>query len=224
MTAPVSPPARPPALGRCRRTLWLALVVVAAAAVITVRALYSGEAQLAASTDALKAGDAHQATVRARRAASWYVPGAPHVGVAYQRLIALAEAAERNQRDDIALLAWRAVRSASQQTRWLITPHARDAARAEREIARLSSVAPGAAVADPDRVRQQLKLLATHPGPSRLWAVVLLLSFVLALAGLWWWIRKVAASAGQLLWRQARGPTTMTLAALLLWLLAVWRA
>ncbi len=209
---------------RTATLLWLALVVVALAGIVSARALYSGEAEVAASTTALKAGDPHEATIRARRAAGWYVPGAPHVRVAYERLVALAEAAERNRRIDIALLAWRGVRSASLQTRWLITPFAREAARAEREIARLSSIEPGSALPDPQLTREHFAKLAQRPGPSRLWAAVLMGSFGLALVGLFLWTRAVAGAAGKLHWRKARGPALLSAAAALLWLLSVWRA
>ena len=58
----------------------IAGVLVAAA---TLRVITSGEREIAASTDGLRAGDPHAATEHARRAAGWYAPGAPHVRVAY---------------------------------------------------------------------------------------------------------------------------------------------
>src|SRR5262249_28010126 len=82
-------------------------------------------------------------------AARWYLPGAPHVDAAYERLAGLARelaagdpwSGEPSGRTDprAALSAWRAVRSAALATRNLWTPHAADLAEANAAIAELSA-------------------------------------------------------------------------------------
>ncbi|MEZ4296383.1 MAG: hypothetical protein R3B70_15535 [Polyangiaceae bacterium] len=99
----------------------------------------AGEREIARSTDALRAGDPHEAALHARRAAGFYAPGAPHVRVAYERLIALATKAESLGNRPLALFAWEGVRTAALETRWLVTPHAEDLTRANEAIARLQA-------------------------------------------------------------------------------------
>ncbi len=199
-------------------------VAVAALGAITARIVVSGEAEIAASTAALIAGDAHEAVVRARRAAGWYAPGAPHVAVAYERLIALAQAAEEHKRRDIALLAWRGIRTAALETRWLIVPHRDELQRANAEIARLSELAghgdgSSGAIAD-----QQLVLLAAHQAPRLMWVMLLIASFGLVIARALWWARLAAGTGGRLRWARAHYPAALTLLGIALWLLALWRA
>jgi len=192
--------------------------------VATARVIYGGERELQASTAALIAGDPYEATVRARRAASWYAPGAPHVPVAYRRLVALARAAEAHKRADIALLAWRAVRTASRQTSWVLAPHADDAALANREIARLGAAAAAEGGTHERLTRAQLELLAKPQGPRLRWVLVLLASFALAAAGLSWWTTAVASVGGRLRFDRGRAAALLVVVGVALWLLAVWRA
>ena len=113
-----------------------ALWAVAAAGLVvgaaTTRVVVSGEKEVALSTAALKAGDAHGAAEHARRAAGWYMPGAPHVRVAYERLLALGTAAEGLGDRETALFAFRGVRTASIETQWLFAPHEEDQLKADR--------------------------------------------------------------------------------------------
>jgi hypothetical protein len=203
---------------------------------VCTRVVLAGEHELAASTEALRQGDPVQATVHARRAAGWYAPGAPHVGVAYERLQALARAAEQHRRFDLALLAWRAIRSASTETRWLTTPHAADLELADREIARLLSMPVGerGTVGEPDPAvaAAELETLGRLPGPRVLWIVVLVAAFALGAVGLGLSARQMGegaatAAAGSWWragWAHARTGLVLTALGLGLWLLALWRA
>ena len=110
--------------------------------------MYSGEKEIALSTAALRAGDPHGAAEHARRAAGWYAPGAPHVRVAYERLLALGTAAEGLGDRDTALYALRGARTAAIETRWLFTPHEEDLERADaahRALRRPLRARPGRA-------------------------------------------------------------------------------
>ena len=208
---------------RASRWLWTIAIVLALFGVLTARVIASGEAELADSDGALSRGDAHDATVHARRAAGWYAPGAPHVGIAYARLMALARAAEEHKRIDIALLAWRSVRSAALETRWVVTPHRADVDLADREIARLTTLE--ASSDERANVSQESLNALTRPtGPRLAWVIALVLAFALAAGGFAWWARAAASPGGALAWSRARLPLAITLSGVVLWLLSVWRA
>jgi len=194
-----------PAWWRATIAAIFAATVVAA---VTARVVVGGEAEIAASTAALRAGDPHEATVRARRAAQWYAPGAPHVRVAYERLMALGKEAERRHQRDVALLAYEGVHEAALSTRWLITPHAADVAEADKAIARLRSrdPRPPAAAVDPDAKieRELLAILAERPGPSRAMSAGLGAAFAAILGGLGWVLARAVDATGRLVAGRAR--------------------
>ncbi len=210
---------------RARRALLVLAAVVACAAGLCVRVILAGEAEIAASTRALEQADARDATIRAGRAAGWYAPGAPHVSVAYGRLKALARAAEQHRRAELALLAWRTLRSAAIETRWLVTPHRADLELANREIARLMATGPHPSAAPDARIlASQLRALSRREGPRLAWVGVLVVGFVLWAIGLLWWSRQVAQPGGKVGWLAGRSGAALTLLGVVLWLVAVWRA
>lgn len=156
------------------RGLLLFVVVVAA---IMARVVYSGEREIAESSAALRAGDADKAIIHARMAALWYTPGAPHVRVAYGRLMALGREAEERKMWDTSLFAFRSVVSASASTRWAIEPHAEDVARAEEAIARIEARAKVGEA--PEAMSSPALAAMASPGVIPLvWKLVLGLSFV----------------------------------------------
>jgi hypothetical protein len=194
----------------------------------SLRVVAAGEREIAESTDALRAGDAHAAALHARRAAGWYAPGAPHVRVAYERLIALATAAEGLGRADTALFAWRAVRTAALETRWLTTPHAEDLELANAAIARLSAAAPrppGTRTEPAATVeRQHLAALARDDAPRVGWVVALVGAFAAWVAGAVWVVRRGVTVTGQWVWPKAAPGLAVCAAGVAVWLLAIWQA
>ena len=70
-----------------RKLIAVGVVVAICLAVVVTRAVLEGRAALSAGDRAHAAGDQHEAITQWRRAARWYVPGAPHVGRAYDRLV-----------------------------------------------------------------------------------------------------------------------------------------
>jgi hypothetical protein len=229
-------PSRLPRRRALARALWLAALLTLGLGLASVRVVVSGERELVASTEALRRGNAEEATVRARRAAGWYAPGAPHVRVAYERLRALGREAELHRRFDLALLAWRAIRTAALETRWLLTPHAADLELANREIARIMAMPVGerGTVGPPDAAvaAAELETLARAPGPRLGWTILLCVAFGLGVVGFALWARQMgegaATATARTWWRAgwARGRTgaLLTAVALGLWLLALWRA
>lgn len=194
----------------------------------SLRVVAAGEREIAESTAALRAGDPHAAALHARRAAGWYAPGAPHVRVAYERLIALATAAEGLGEAETALFAWRAVRIAALETRWITTPHAEDLELANAAIARLAAAAPrppgtrnepAAAVA-----REHLELLARDEAPRVGWVVALVVAFAAWVAGAIWVVRRAVTVTGQWVWPRAAPGLVVCAVGIGLWLLAIWQA
>jgi hypothetical protein len=202
-----------------------ALGVVLAAA--TGRVTSSGEKEIALSTEALRAGDAHGAAEHARRAAGWYAPGAPHVRVAYERLLAIGTTAEGLGDRETALFAFRGVRTAAIETRWIFTPHAEDLEAADRAIARLSTEAPrapGLRTEPPQTIeREQLEALARDESPRAAWVVVLVAAAFTWAAGALLVARAVGAD-GAVALRPALPGAVITAAGVAAWLLALWRA
>ncbi|MBI4702193.1 MAG: hypothetical protein HY744_13780 [Deltaproteobacteria bacterium] len=203
---------------------------------VTARVLVSGERELAASSAALERGEPREAAVRARRAAGWYAPGAPHVRVAYERLIALARAAEDHGQIDLALSAWRGVRSAALEPRWIMVPHRAELELANRQIARLvARPPPGPGVGGASEVSEtsgptrpdageELALLARSPGPRTGWILALLGGFVLAAVGFVAAAQRLGADLGRTRWVRLRPALLLVAAGAALWLLALWRA
>jgi hypothetical protein len=210
------------------RGLSIAAVVLLVLGAASLRAVIAGEGEIAASTEALRAGDAREAIVRARRAAAWYVPGAPHVRVAYERLIALAVAAEGLGDRDLALFAWRAVRTAAIETRWIVTPHADDLQRANEAIARLAATAPrppGTRTEPAAKIeREQLETLTRDEGPRAPWAAALVLGFAAWAVGSILIARRAVSATGHVAWRRAVPGLAIAAVGTALWLLALWRA
>ncbi|AKT36099.1 hypothetical protein [Chondromyces crocatus] len=214
-------------LGAVLGALWTVTVVGSLLAAVTGWVVFSGEREIGESNEALLQGDAYAATVHARRAAGWYAPGAPHVRVAYMRLIALATTAEGLGNAEIALLAWRGVRTAALETRWLKTPHEDDLARANAAIARLSAnlPRPPGTRAEPNAVveREHLAVLSKDEAPRAGWVLVLVLGFVGWVGGAIWALRQ-GSRAGGLGWKGTAPGIALCVAGIAAWLLAIWQA
>jgi len=206
--------------------------VVVLLGIATARVVVSGEMEIAASTDSLRKGDGRAAAVHARRAAGWYAPGAPHVRVAYDRLRALARAAEEHRKYDVALLAWRGIRTAALETRWIAAPYQTDLQLANEQIARLMALPPSGQSPqlepDPSLVAEQLELLTREQRARPAWVAVLVSSFVLSGLGMVLWAYQVGKALRRRRrsreWAQSRWGAGMTVVGIALWLLSVWRA
>lgn len=217
--------------GALTRIVTFGLYALAAAGIVigaaSARVIASGEKEIALSTAGLKAGDAHAAAEHARRAAGWYAPGAPHVRVAYERLIALGTAAEGLGDRDLALYAFRGVRTAALSTRWIVTPHEDDLEKANRAIALLSvdaPRAPGARTDPPQKVeRDQLEALARDEAPRTAWVVILVAAAITWAAGALAAVRRGVTEEGVAI-RRALPGLGLAAVGLAAWLLAIWRA
>jgi hypothetical protein len=208
--------------------LWVIAAVGLMLGTASARVVFSGEKEIALSTAALRAGDSHAAAEHARRAAGWYMPGAPHVRVAYERLMALGTAAEGLGDRETALYAFRAVRTASIETRWVLVPHEDDRNKADRAIARIEADAPRAPAmrAEPPRAieRAELEALARDEAPRTGWVVALVAGALTWAAGAALVARRAIGATGLVSVRRALPGLVLTGSGVAMWLLALWRA
>ncbi len=217
-----------PTLTWILRVAKVLVVVGALLGAVSARVVIAGEREIALSTAALRAGDPHEAALHARRAAGFYAPGAPHVRVAYDRLIALATKAEQLGDTATALFAWQSVRSAAIETRWIVTPHEPDLVRANAAIARLQAAQerPLGTRVEPAAVieREALEALQRDEAPHVPWVIALVIGFFSWVIGAIFVVRRGVTTTGTVLWDRVRFPVVLTIAGIALWLIAIWRA
>jgi hypothetical protein len=206
-----------------------ALVVLFALGVVVTRAFWDGRRALAAGDAAVARGDSAEAVTQWRRAARWYLPGAPHVADAYARLEAIALEADAHGDTRLALDAWRAVRSSVLATRSFYTPFPLKLTRANDRIADL--MAKQEVAQDPEKAQQQGEIRSFHLGlllrdeaPSVPWTLVALLGFAAWVGGGFWFARRGVTAEDKLDRKTAARAGLLILGGLLLWMLGLYRA
>ncbi|HEX4336661.1 MAG TPA: hypothetical protein VH062_12155 [Polyangiaceae bacterium] len=208
--------------GWLRRVALGMLLSVLLFAALTARIVADGEAALERSNAAFDKGDLRDAILYARRAAVLYAPGAPHVSAAYARLRAIALGAEATKDLEIARQAWGATRAAALETTHFVTPRELDLERANASLARLSGDGTSAA-SDPARAKMAAAL-ARDDAPQAAWVLVLGAGFVLFAAGLVLLVVKGVSAEGEVSRRGVVFSLALTVAGVVLWTLAVYRA
>lgn len=225
-----------------RQLVTAAIVTAVVIGALVTRAIWEGRSALHDGDAAAERGDPGAAIDAWRRAARWYVPLAPHVGAAYDRLERMAGEAEVHGDRVTALMAWRGVRSSVLATRWLVTPHADRKARADQHIAKLMSEEPvwGQPVpegADPTRLaapdagktpaeRQAFYAaqLARDPAPSLAWVIVALIGFGAWIGGCIRFARRALDADDRLVRRIAAEAGALVLVGLIVWLVGLSQA
>jgi hypothetical protein len=196
-------------------------IVVAALATLSIRVVVDGRSALLDGDEALARGNAADAIASWETAARWYLPFAPHVDDAYERLTTLATKARAAKDSLTAIVAYRAIRSAAIATRSLWTPHAADLEAANAAIAELSALdpdgAPAAGVGVPARTGYYRERLASDARPTTAAAIIAGLGIVLWLVGIAYLVRRGTNDAGHLARRSAVVGAAITLAGLVCW-------
>jgi hypothetical protein len=203
--------------------LVIAGIAIAALGAIAVRVVIEGRSALAAGDAALSAKRTTEAIASWETAARWYLPGAPHVDEAYERLVGLAKSDAKH-----AMAAWRAVRRAASATRSLWTPHDADLDAANAAIAKLSAEHPEGAVAagqsPAERAAFFAAVLAEDPRPSGLAAGGAILGILSWLAGIGVIVRRGVDGAGGLVRRSALLGVALTVAGIAAWAVGLYNA
>lgn len=183
---------------------WAACVALLFAAVATLRAVLDGEREIAASDVAFDANDLHATIQHARRAASAYAPGAPHVERGYQRLLAVARGAEATGRPEIAMLAWQAERAAVLESASFWHPFAERLEEANRNLSRLSA-SKSLAEAERSETAQRLFKQAQSESAERApWGALLAAGLLVAALGLAWFAARALGPDGRIEWLRGR--------------------
>lgn len=191
--------------GRLLRALgWTACAVLLFTAVATLRAELDGEREIAASDAAFDANDLHGAIQHARRAASAYAPGAPHVERGYQRLLAIARGAEATGRPELATLAWQAERAAVLESASLWRPFSERLEEANRNLARLSASKGVAEVERAETAQRLFKQAQSQSSERPPWGAFLAGGLLLAALGLGWFAARALAPNGRIEWWRGR--------------------
>lgn len=209
-----------------RRVALALLLGVLGVAWVTLQAIRAGEEALEKSDVAFDAGDLYEASSHARRAATYYAPGAPHVDAAYQRLRAIAVGAEATGDVQSALFAWRAMRGAALQTKHLWLAHPAELQMANQAIARLE-----ARLGEHENARLEqgarnvaLKRLSRDETPRARWILVLGLGFILCVVGLAWLATRGFDGQGRFSLTRARWALLLCAAGAAFWTLATYMA
>lgn len=197
--------------------------------VVVTRAAWYGRRALARGDAAMAERQPLAAIDHWRRAARWYVPLAPHVEDAYQRLESLARVAESQGDVTTALAAWRGVRHSVLSTRAWYTPHAQHLAPANRRIAALmarieAERANPTLEPAPEREAFHYQLLQRATLPSVPWVVVALLGFAIWLGGALVFALRAVSADDRLRWRTAARAGALVLGGLILWMTGLFLA
>jgi hypothetical protein len=200
-----------------RAALGMLLAVLMLAA-LTARMIVEGEAELRTSDAAFDRGDLADATLHARRAATLFAPGAPHVTAAFERMRAIAMGAESQGDVNMALRAWGSIRGAALETRHFVVPHAAELTLANANLARLTASSPGG------ERQKATHLLSRDETPRAPWVVVLGLGFSLFASGLVLAARKGIAPTGEISRKALALAGLLALFGVAFWTLAVYRA
>jgi hypothetical protein len=204
-----------------------AIVVAVGLGVVVTRVFWDGRRALASGDEAMARGDVTEALTQWRRAAPWYAPLAPHVADAYDRMEVLARAAEEKGDDQVALDAWRGIRSSSLATRSFFTPFADRLAVANQRIADLTARVEVKADPKKDQAERRalhLGLLLRDDAPSVPWSLLALAGFAMWVGGGFWLARRGVTAEDKLDRKYAIRAAALIAVGLVVWMLGLYKA
>lgn len=212
-------------VGWLKRLAWLTFMVVLGCAAFSARVIVEGQAELGASDAAFDRGELGSALDHARRSATLYAPGAPHVDRAFARLNAIALGAEASGQPKVAFLAWQAMRAAALESRHVLLVHEAELELANQNLARLEALERNQG--ESERLKNQaqaLTRLSTDDAPAPGWIAVLGLGFSLALLGLALFAFQGVDRAGKVSFGRARLGLVLFVIGAACWTVAAYRA
>ena len=167
-----------------RRIGWVAVVTLAVASPLAVRAGWEGRAELARARASASEGDVDREIVHLGRAARWRVPGLGHDTQAFERLVEIGEETDASGPDgtEQSLAAYREVRGALLATRTWGVPRPELFEQMNERIARLMARQESELGTDVsgtgDPYAYHLALLQEVPGPEPVRANLAAFAFV----------------------------------------------
>ncbi len=120
--------------GRFRALLRTFALVGVVLFLVAVRVVAGAQQELSAGDALAEAGDLEGALTHWRRAAKWYIPGAPFAGDAVDRMVGLAEERQASGDSEGALQGWRSVHAAALGARSLFVPYESARTQADEAI------------------------------------------------------------------------------------------
>ncbi len=202
---------------------WAVAALLLFLGVATFRAVLDGERELRASDTAFDANDLPAAIEHARRAASAYAPGAPHVERSYQRLLAIARGAEAAGLASIAMQAYQAERAAVLESAslWQVFPERLE--EADRNLARLAAGKAGDEGERAELARRMFERARVQRSGRTPWGAGLAAGWVLAALGVAWFGLAALITGGRIEWWRGRFGIALFGIGLALWAVAVFR-
>jgi hypothetical protein len=193
------------ALPRLARGLvWGVAALLLCVGVATLRAVLDGERELRASDAAFDANDLQGAIEHARRAASAYAPGAPHVERSYERLLAIARGAEATGQGAVAMQAYQAERAAVLESASFFRPFPGRLEEADRNLARLSANATGPEAERAETARRLFERSRAERSGQTPWGGCLAAGLLVSALGLAWFGARALQPGGRVAWLRGR--------------------
>jgi len=202
---------------------WAIAALLLFLGVATLRAVLDGERELRASDAAFDANDLPSAIEHARRAASAYAPGAPHVERSYERLRAIARGAEAAGLSSIAMQAYQAERAAVLESASISRVFPERLEEADRNLARLAA---SQSRSDSDRgelARRMFERSRVQGAGRTPWGAGLAAGWLLAALGVAWFGRAALVAGGRVAWWRGRFGVALFFLGLGLWAVAAFR-
>lgn len=159
-----------------------------------VRVVTAAAGELSLGREYAARGDQVAAIVHLRRAARWYAPGSPYHVEALSELATIGAHAERDGDAELALSAYRGIRSAIMSARSFYVPQADRLAAANARIADLMAARPPPPM-DAGKSREQLRkehlaLLTANHDPALGWTLLLLTGLLTWVSGAYLFTRR----------------------------------
>lgn len=165
----------------CRWALRIAAGVLLFTAIVYARVIYESQKYYFLAGEALKNPRTGDALLLLRKSAMWYAPFNPHVKNAHERLWQIGRKAELAGDQDLALEAYRAIRSSILAARSFYTPEVSTLDRVNERISVLMSRKshPPAfkGKSEEELHRLHYGLLSDIPQPDPKWSIVLIAGF-----------------------------------------------
>lgn len=166
-----------------RRNLWTwGLIVLIGFVLLLGRVIWSSHEEVELGRAAYERGEREEAVFHLKHAAHWYLPGNPYVSEALEELRQIARQAEMEGQSELALAAYRAIRTSSLGSRSFFTPHSSQLEEANQRIAHLLARQSAAPMDSSKTVAQRREiheaLLSRVEEPSHFWSIVSSLGFI----------------------------------------------